>query len=472
LGDLNQAHSLFEDLKADGGRLTLDLCNNLLSATTKTQEQQEEWPPSMLASKADAIVQDMQDAGISLNEPTHANLVRRYVAAGQIELAEHYLQQAVVASGFVSESSSEDSKEQQLEDAGGRAAEGAGGRVQANFIVRRRTCSPLMVHYCNSGSLHKAIQMTRYAGKLGIDFSANEFVPLIQMLNTRKEATDAHREEILHVMSQAIETLSGQEIQQLARGIPHSELSTGSELSASGLITLVHLTDEEQKQLRSGLMTHARKQGAGGALGRFDSWLKTMDPFDTVIDCANVAWTNRRDFSFHQVDAVRKVAARHGRTLMILSSSSRNRGFSEHLLRRKAEMSLVKSWERKELQVSDDGTKETHLSLLSTTPRGMNDDLFWMYATVAPNSNAVVVSNDLMRDHHGPMGLNLRTFNRWKASKVVNFKVNPQAQMVASQRYSREMQRSPRGWHIPAAGDEDLWLTIPLMQQNDIRPEE
>ena len=61
--------------------------------------------------------------------------------------------------------------------------------------------------------------------------------------------------------------------------------------------------------------------------------------------------------------------------------------------------------------------------LLYTTPRGMNDDWFWLYAGVAGtqgNRSSIIVSNDQMRDHHFKM-LSLKHFLKWRERHWVNF---------------------------------------------------
>lgn len=53
------------------------------------------------------------------------------------------------------------------------------------------------------------------------------------------------------------------------------------------------------------------------------------------------------------------------------------------------------------------------------TPIGINDDLFWLYASIY-NNNSFVISNDLMRDHHFSL-LSQRRFLTWNNRHQIHF---------------------------------------------------
>ncbi len=58
-------------------------------------------------------------------------------------------------------------------------------------------------------------------------------------------------------------------------------------------------------------------------------------------------------------------------------------------------------------------------------PNGLRDDYFWMLATTLSTARvkpALVLSNDLMRDHRVAMLAPL-SFQRWRARHIVHFNV-------------------------------------------------
>ena len=74
--------SVYDDVKAKGGPLTLHICNNLLSATfDQLTGESTSWSAEQLAQQGEAVMRDMVEAGISpsatpsafhrTNPPTH-----------------------------------------------------------------------------------------------------------------------------------------------------------------------------------------------------------------------------------------------------------------------------------------------------------------------------------------------------------------------------------------------------------------
>jgi Protein-only RNase P len=126
------------------------------------------------------------------------------------------------------------------------------------------------------------------------------------------------------------------------------------------------------------------------------------------------------------------------------------------------------------------------MNVLYTTPRGMNDDWFWLHAALVKRS--LVVTNDEMRDHHFQM-LAQRGFLRWKDSHQVHFhfgawEANDDGGGAGQQQrrtveltypdpYSRRMQRVGDGLVIPMPkrGDENRFLDG-LHQADDSAPVE
>ena len=117
--------------------------------------------------------------------------------------------------------------------------------------------------------------------------------------------------------------------------------------------------------------------------------------------------------------------------------------------------------------------------------RGLYDDWFWMYASVADDdAQTKVVTNDGMRDHHVGL-LEPREFERWRESQIVDFSFKfrgwredgadaaadpPQVVSVSideTPTFSNEAQVQDGHWHVPVPrpeGQEDLhpneWLCI------------
>jgi Protein-only RNase P/Pentacotripeptide-repeat region of PRORP len=104
---------------------------------------------------------------------------------------------------------------------------------------------------------------------------------------------------------------------------------------------------------------------------------------------------------------------------------------------------------------------------LYQTPHGMNDDWFWLHAAL--ETNAMVVTNDHMRDHHFQM-VTPRSFLRWRDRHQIYFHLagggggrrnnTTSVQLTYPDPYSRRIQLVNGGLIVPMPkkGDESRFL--------------
>jgi Protein-only RNase P/Pentacotripeptide-repeat region of PRORP len=102
---------------------------------------------------------------------------------------------------------------------------------------------------------------------------------------------------------------------------------------------------------------------------------------------------------------------------------------------------------------------------LYQTPHGMNDDWFWLHAAL--ETNAMVVTNDHMRDHHFQM-VTPRSFLRWRDRHQIYFHLaggrgsrnTTTVQLTYPDPYSRRIQLVNGGLIVPMPkkGDESRFL--------------
>eukprot|EP00980_Cylindrotheca_fusiformis_P028534 scaffold22607_cov123-Cylindrotheca_fusiformis.AAC.31 len=199
--------------------------------------------------------------------------------------------------------------------------------------------------------------------------------------------------------------------------------------------------------------------------GRFMDFLDAVGRVDVVIDGANVGKFEQnfadapRHVDYNQIDWVVQHFARMGKRVLLVLHE---RHFSDNMMPDKYRP-LQEGWERGEI--------------LYKTPRGMNDDWFWLHAAYCYKS--LVVTNDEMRDHHFQM-LAPRIFLRWKERHHIHFDFGDWVVVNGGQRqrevklmwpepYSRRIQRVENGIVIPLAkqGDEKRFLDGSHVACND-----
>lgn len=95
------------------------------------------------------------------------------------------------------------------------------------------------------------------------------------------------------------------------------------------------------------------------------------------------------------------------------------------------------------------------------TPKGSNDDWYWLYGVVRAGEAGVLVSNDEMRDHIFEL-LRPRFFLRWKAHHQCRYSVGygaPEATLVEPPAFTTCVQQLPGGvWMLPHSPAR--WLCV------------
>jgi hypothetical protein len=183
----------------------------------------------------------------------------------------------------------------------------------------------------------------------------------------------------------------------------------------------------------------------------FAEFLRSIGHVDVVIDGANVGKFEQnfvdapRHVDYNQIDWVVRHFTKMGKKVLLVLHE---RHFSPNMMPDKYRP-LQEGWEREKI--------------LYKSPRGMNDDWFWLHAAYSDKS--LVVTNDEMRDHHFQM-LAPRTFLRWKERHHIHFDFGDWMTDEGKQRqrevmlawpepYSRRTQRVDNGLVIPLAKQGD-----------------
>jgi hypothetical protein len=91
------------------------------------------------------------------------------------------------------------------------------------------------------------------------------------------------------------------------------------------------------------------------------------------------------------------------------------------------------------------------------TPRGMNDDLFWLYLGIH-NIKSKIISNDNIGDHYFKCS-HSKSFMKWRDLTMVKFKKMTHGfEFKIPKPYRAETQYSELKWHIPIKNGS--WLCI------------
>ncbi|XP_043719715.1 proteinaceous RNase P 1, chloroplastic/mitochondrial [Telopea speciosissima] len=197
----------------------------------------------------------------------------------------------------------------------------------------------------------------------------------------------------------------------------------------------------ETQNFATSLSSLACKREVKADFNGFQEWLRRHDPYDAVIDGANVGLINQHDFSFFQLNSIvnemREMSPSKRLPLIVLHHRRVHGGSAENPRNKK----LIQSWKKS--------------GALYATPAGSNDDWYWLYAAVS--CKCLLVTNDEMRDHLFQL-LGTSFFPRWKEKHQVRLTVSrrgPTLHMPPP--YSIVIQESERGsWHVPTVTGDDI----------------
>ncbi|KAK9681980.1 hypothetical protein RND81_10G041100 [Saponaria officinalis] len=207
----------------------------------------------------------------------------------------------------------------------------------------------------------------------------------------------------------------------------------------------------ETERFRDSVASLALERESKSNFKSFMEWIEKHSDYEAIVDAANIGLYQQNfadgGFSIMQLEAiVRGLYNRNKKWPLVVLHNKRLRALQGNPSCRK----LFDEWLAQ--------------GILYATPRGSNDDWYWLYAAV--KLKCLLVTNDEMRDHVFEL-LGSSFFLQWKERHQVHYtfsKGAPVLKMLPT--YSILIQESENGsWHVPvanASSDElsRTWLCI------------
>ena len=339
-------------------------------------------------------------------------------------------------------------------------------------VPRLRDWTPIIARACVEGHKSEAFQMFMemrsvlpicvdpneeiFRSLLDVCLQTKDFQSFYFILEEMLEVVTCIQDETRDVMERFFKSLNDDDGNHRWKIVQSEvEKKTGRVIAFDDdiKVKLVHISDFERKELSSQVAKITCKgKKKTRQFQNFMSWLKRNGPFDVFIDTANVGLfcKNRPGgghgilFSAQQVEAVRKYFVEQGRKPLLVMHSK---------------------WMQRTPSNISKGWKHCNFVL----QRGNNDDLYWMAAAVSAGNQALIVSNDQMRDHSYAM-LAPRTFTKFKQAHIVKYKFeyvknqnggfDPIPCLDRPPVYSRRIQKTERGYHFPLTNSEDWFHAV------------
>ncbi|XP_068662200.1 proteinaceous RNase P 2-like [Aristolochia californica] len=214
----------------------------------------------------------------------------------------------------------------------------------------------------------------------------------------------------------------------------------------------VDIDHVETERFAESIASLAAKREAKANFSQFQKWLESNPGYEAIVDGANIGFYQQNfvggGFSISQIESVVRELCRRGEKkwpLVILHNQR-----VEALMKIPSSRELLEEWRAQ--------------GALYTTPKGSNDDWYWIYAAV--KNKCSIVTNDEMRDHIFEL-LGQDFFLRWKERHQVHYTfVKGVVKLQMPPPYSTVIQESATGsWHFPLIGEYSeeasrTWLCI------------
>ena len=180
---------------------------------------------------------------------------------------------------------------------------------------------------------------------------------------------------------------------------------------------------------------------------KFKKWLYNTKNINVIIDGANVGYFNNRPnkgniINFKQIENIRKTLSKLGYNIIIILHQRHTQNMNE------SQKNLYNFWKNN--------------NSLYCTPIGMNDDIFWLYASLY--LSAYIITNDRMRDHK--FNILDNHIQRWKNKYIIKYDFkNTKPTLYFPNNYSETLQNIDQiYWYFPFKIDQNKlqWFFICL----------
>ncbi|KAL3153111.1 hypothetical protein ABBQ38_012130 [Trebouxia sp. C0009 RCD-2024] len=364
---------------------------------------------------------------------------------------------------------------------GDAALEATHRGLQAGVAPKLRAFTPALLAYAVQGQVEPAFQVADEVQRQKLDLTETEFALLLQacargaaswqrvqslLVKMTKELTRlqpetlAAAEQYFRSEAAAAEFKATGALAGKGKGWilePCTVSESGESSSCGGQLQALDLEEEEWEQFASGIARLAeQRERKPKDFEAFKAWLEQHGPVHALVDGANVAlygqnW-ERGAFSFGQIKGVMDQLTRAHPDLhpLMMLHVGRTKGPASDC---KLGRSLLADLTRRHS--------------FYATPKGSNDDWYWMYAAVKAGPKGLLISNDQMRDHLFQL-LAPRFFQKWKQRHQVKFTFDESGlHLHYPAVYTVCAQGLANGSYVFPAAQGNVWLSARLQPDGE-----
>jgi len=405
-------------------------------------------------AKAEEIFEEMEKVGVKKTEMSYTAMARVYAANGDNEKSYEMVMKL---------------------------------KEQGNVTAKLRTFQPSLQGFARVGDCVGAEKVLDAIESEGLELSEAEFAAMIFLYGEKREFEKGF--DVLRKMKTKVRSCGGDLLENVkkffeANGEYRIEVvekidedtgefevikkddddddnnnNNSNNKNNKSILKLkaVGLDDTELKELIASVGKLARDREAGTNFDDFVKWLESRDSkVSCIIDAANVGMANQNfsgaRFHFGQLDSVVEECRR--KYCSTNNSNNNNRGRPVVFLHQRR----TKDGAAKHALGENILTKLRNAEEIFVTPNGSNDDWYWLYAALLAGEDAILVTNDEMRDHVFQMLPDPNLLRRWKERHQVRFSVTKgQIELYEPPVYTMCIQEDEKEgfWMIPIENEEE-----------------
>lgn len=317
------------------------------------------------------------------------------------------------------------------------------------FMLKNRMFSPIISLYHNKDLESDIINIYKYCFLNNVKLEGIDYCKIIDILLKNKSKNMELLYSLIFDFSNRIRVIDNGSIDILKKYAIKTTIDVEG-LCNKNFCTLKQI--EFDLQGRNNILNFMfGSKNKGNIIENFKYFIENKD-YDIIIDGANVGFYKQRPdlggkINYYQIDKVFNYFSSKGKKVLIVLHQRHNKSNNKT-------KKIIDKWNSS--------------NSIYYTPRGMNDDVFWIYATLY-KKDCSVVTNDKVRDHKFIINglqknkLNLSEFEIWFDSHNVTYDFDKELKIFDTNNYSTKIQIVENNFYLPVSKREGVeWYYISL----------
>ena len=320
-----------------------------------------------------------------------------------------------------------------------------------NIPIKNRVYSPIIDMYYREKNEMKIIEVYKECETLKIKLLDIDFCKIICVLLENKSTNNDIFQKIILSMYNKISYLNYECINILHKYLQKTDINCKGICSVyNNQLLKICLSKIVKDKIINSIYDSNRKKSL--IIQKYYKYIDSND-YDIVLDGANIGYFKEKQnihnkINYKKINQVVTYFRNEGKKVLIVLHCRHFNNIKQN------EKNIIKKWEKD--------------CILLTTPKGINDDIFWLYAALI-KKNVYIVTNDKIRDHKFLVNnksdkLELSDFEYWFNDSNINYDfLNNKIKIVYPLSYSQRIQIIKENIYFPVYVNYYEWYILNII---------